>query len=305
MRATSAPARALVLVNRRARRGRDRADEAVAGLRALGLDLVEGGAGGPERPGDVIRRHRDEVDRVIVGGGDGTLNAALDGLLDTGLPLGILPLGTANNFARTLGIPTDLPAACAVAARGTPQRVDVGRANDRHFLTTASIGLSVAITERLSGGVKRRWGRLAYGIAALQAFRRARPFAAEIVWPAGRLRTWTVQIVVGNGRYYGTALAVAEDATIHDQQLDAYSLEVRHWWELVGLAPSLKRGRHGEKAAVQTMRARELDVLTPVPHRIDVDGEIGPSTPAHFSVLPRALPVFCPSGAARDPGIAA
>ncbi|HET7599664.1 MAG TPA: lipid kinase [Gemmatimonadales bacterium] len=299
MRATSASARALVLVNRRARRGGERIGEAVARLRALGVDLVEASVTGPEPPAEIIRRYGREVDRVIVAGGDGTINRALEGLLESGLPLGVLPLGTANNLARTLGIPTELDAACAVAARGEPRSVDVGRVNQRPFLTTASLGLSVAITEQLSGEAKRRWGRLAYAVVAARVLVRARPFTAEIVWPEGRLRTRTVQIVVGNGRYYGAALAVAEDATIRDRQLDAYSLEIRHWWELVRLAPALKRGSHGARPAVQTVRAREMDVLTTVPHRIDVDGELGPSTPAHFAVLPGALRVLCPGSAER------
>ena len=102
-------------------------------------------------------------------------------------------------------------------------------------------------------------------------------------------------MVVGNGRYYGSALPVAEDATIDDARLDLYSLEVNHWWELLLLLPALKRGRHGEKRSVQTLRATELEIETRVPMAVNVDGEICSQTPARFRVMPRALEVFAPS----------
>jgi diacylglycerol kinase (ATP) len=284
--------RALLLVNRHARQGAEKAPAAVARLRELGLALVEEDAAGAAPLPELVGRHGPDL--VIVGGGDGTLSHALDGLVATGLPLGVLPLGTANNLARTLGIPADPLEACEVIAAGHRHRIDLGRVNERHFFTTASFGLSVAITEQLSGEAKRRWGVLAYAGTAARVFARARPFHAEISWPGGHLRSRTVQVVVGNGRYYGSALPVADDARIDDQRLDLYTVEISHWWQLLGLLPALKRGTHGEKDTVQAIRAKEFTVRTRVPHPIDVDGELGPSTPAHFRVVPRALEVFVP-----------
>jgi YegS/Rv2252/BmrU family lipid kinase len=231
---------------------------------------------------------------VIVGGGDGTLGAAVPGLVDTGLPLGIVPLGTANNLARTLGIPSDPEAACAVIAAAHRRRIDLGRVNDRYFFTTASLGLSVRITQELSPGMKRRWGAMAYGLAAIKAIRRSHPFRAEIFWEGGTRKTRTVQIVVGNGRYYGAALAVAQDAAIDDARLDLYSLEVNHWWELAKLAPSLKLGTHVERSEVEALRAEAFEIRTRRPMPIDLDGELGAETPARFRVVPRAIEVFAP-----------
>ncbi|HYC30969.1 MAG TPA: lipid kinase, partial [Gemmatimonadales bacterium] len=231
---------------------------------------------------------------VIVGGGDGTLHLALQGLVEATLPLGIIPLGTANNLARTLGIPADPLEACEVVAHGHRRPIDLGLVNGRHFFTTASIGLSVRITEELSAESKRRWGPLAYGLAALRVARRSHPFRARIRWSGGTRDTRTVQIVVGNGRYYGAAMPVAEDATIDDARLDLYSLEVRHWWQLLALAPALKRGSHGEKKTVEALRATEFEIETRTPMDIDVDGELGGRTPAHVRVVPRALEVFVP-----------
>lgn len=285
-------ARALVLLNPGARWGGEGRDEIVSRLAGHGLDPLVELVGEPARVPEQILRHRSEVDRVIVGGGDGTLHQALQGLVETGLPLGILPLGTANNLARTLGISTDLEEAARVAAHGLRRRIDLGWVNDRYFFTTASLGLSVHITEELTAEAKRRWGPIAYALVALRVARRIRPFRAEISWAGGTRRSRTVQIVVGNGRYYGAALPVAEDATIDDARLDLYSLEVRHWWELLAIAPALLRGRHARKRQVKTFRATEFEIRTRIPYELDLDGEMGGRTPATFRVIPGALEVF-------------
>lgn len=288
------PSRALYLVNPGARRAQEAADEAEATLTAMGLDLVSVTSYDPARLGDIIRSEQEGLDRVIVAGGDGTLNAALQGLVGTGLPLGIIPVGTANNLARTLGIPSSLTEASEIVAQGTTRAIDLGWVNGRYFFTTASIGLSVQITEALTHRTKQRWGALAYGVAAIRALARSRPFHAEISWSRGSRHSRSIQVVVGNGRYYGSALPVAEDAAIDDARLDLYTLEVRHWWELIALVPALRRGQQGEKQSVEALRATEFQIRTRHPMDINVDGEISTQTPAHCRVLPRALGVFAP-----------
>jgi diacylglycerol kinase (ATP) len=152
----------------------------------------------------------------------------------------------------------------------------------------------VKITEALSTKTKQRWGPLAYGVAALRALTRSRPFHADITWRDGSRHTRTVQIVVGNGRYYGSALPVAADARIDDAFLDLYSLEVRHWLSLIALVPSLRRGDHGSKRSVEALRAKEFEIRTVVRRKINLDGEVCSETPARFRVVPGALEVFTP-----------
>jgi YegS/Rv2252/BmrU family lipid kinase len=288
------PTRVLLLLNPGARKVDDDPREVADMLRERGLDVVYKPFEDPQRIDEIIRQHAGAVDRVVVGGGDGTLGAATQSLVDTGLPLGILPLGTANNVARTLGIPDDFDRALDIAVGDVQRRIDVGAVNGRCFLTTASFGLSVAITEELTSDVKARWGRLAYVWSAARVVRRAKPLRVQIRWPGGELATRTVQVVVGNGRYYGTALQVADDAAIDDHALDLYSIEVRHWWQLLALGPALKRGTHGKRDAVHTARAREFKIVTATPCAIDADGELIAETPATFRVLPDALTVFAP-----------
>jgi YegS/Rv2252/BmrU family lipid kinase len=285
--------RALLLLNPGARRARDAGGVVAERLQALGLDLavleIRDPAGLPE----LVRTRVSEVDRLIVAGGDGTLNAVIQGLVGSRAPLGIIPVGTANNTARALDLPAELDAACAIAAGSQTRLIDLGRVNDRWFFTTASLGLSVTVTRLLTRDLKRRWGRLAYGYAALRAVLERRPFGAEIIAGGERLSLRTFQIVVGNGRYYGSALPVAEDAAIDDGWLDLYAVEARSRWRLLTLAPALKGGRQGERRDVHVLRARQVEIRTTTPRTINVDGELGPRTPATFVVVPRALAVFC------------
>jgi len=286
--------RALLLVNRHARHGQNRITEAIKQLKTLGFDLQEESMDNPQQLPELIRRYQNRVDLVIIGGGDGTLNAAADALVETQLPLGILPLGTANDLARTLEIPDSLPEACKIIAKGQVRRIDLGWVNGKHFFNVASMGLSVQITERLTKETKRRWGIFAYAITALQALWKARPFRAEIRIEGESIRVKTVQIAVGNGRYYGGGMAVAHDATIDDRRLDLYSLELKHWWQIIALLPAMRGGRHTAFPGVRALRGQKIQVYTNKPRPINTDGEITTHTPADFRVIPQALAVLVP-----------
>jgi YegS/Rv2252/BmrU family lipid kinase len=287
--------RALLLVNRHARRGRETLNQVVSQLQALGFELFEESTEKPQQIPNIIRSYRDRVDLVIIGGGDGTLNAAIEGLLDTELPLGILPLGTANDLARTLGIPQSIAQACQVIAMGYGQRIDLGQVNDKHFFNVASLGLSVQITRQLDKQAKRTWGILAYAVTAMRVIGKARPFKAEIRLGRESIHVRTVQIAVGNGRYYGGGMAVADDAAIDDQRLDLYSLECQHWWQILLWLPTIWLGRHSRWKGVRTLEGKAFEIYTRRPLPVNADGEIVTQTPAKFRLVPKALTVFVPN----------
>ncbi|WP_315790420.1 lipid kinase [Fischerella sp. JS2] len=286
--------RALLLVNRQSRQGQKRLSEVMSCLVEQGFELIAASAENPQHFSDVIRRYQHQVDLVIVGGGDGTLNAAVDTLVETNLPLGILPLGTANDLARTLKIPNSLSEASKVIATGKVQRIDLGEVNGKYFFNVASLGLSVKITQRLTKEVKRRWGIFAYAFTALKVIWESRPFSAEIRLPDQSIKVKTVQIAIGNGRYYGGGMAVAPDAMIDDQRLDLYSLEIRHWWEIIPLLPRMRQGRHINARNVRALQVQEIEIHTRKPRPINTDGEITTYTPAYFRVIPKAVAVFVP-----------
>ncbi len=284
--------RALLLVNPHARRGQEARLQAIKELQKFGLELIEESAEKPQRLPDLIRQYSPQVDCVIIGSGDGTINAAVDALACTHLPLGILPLGTANNLARNLGIPQSIPAACQIIAGGKIRRIDLGWVNGQYFLNVAGMGLSAEINKHVKKEFKRRWGVIAYAVTALQVLLYTRPFWAEIEGNNQSVRVKTLQITVCNGRYYGSGFSVADDAEIDDQRLDLYCIQINHRLQIIPLLPALLMGK--PTRGVLTLQAKEIAIGTRIPHPIDADGELASKTPAQFRVIPQALSVFVP-----------
>lgn len=286
--------RTLLLVNRRARLGTRPLTDVIGLLGAGGLDVTVDAFETPaDISGDIIAR-RDEIDCVVVCGGDGTISAAARGLMETGLPMGILPIGTANDLARTLAIPTDLMRAADVIISGLTRKIDVGTVNGHAFFKVASIGLSADLARNLRPETKRRWGRLGYAVAAIRALATARPFTSRITIKGETIEVRSMQIAVGNGRHYGGGNVVAHDAAIDDGHLDLYSLEVESVWKLALMAPSFRLGAHGAWAEVRTARCVTFDVETRKPRPVNADGELVTFTPARFHVHPAAVRVYAP-----------
>ena len=287
--------RALMLVNPKARRGTAALDPVIERLAAGGVDAsIERFETPAEVSADIVRRQR-EADLVIVCGGDGTINSAARGVLETGLPMGILPMGTANDLARTLGIPEDLGKAADIIVGGHTSRIDLGEVNGHPFFNVASMGLSVDLARGLTPAAKRRWGKLGYALAAFKVASRAKRFRAEIIAPGERVRVKTLQIAVGNGVHYGGGTIVQADATIEDGHLDLYSLELKNVWKFGLMLGAFRRGEHGLWDEVRTAKNTEFDIRTTHPMPINTDGDLVTQTPAHFVIRPHAVTVFSPS----------
>lgn len=286
--------RALFIVNPNARNGR----KSVATVRQVledgGLTLVDAAPAQGENLSDVIRRMSKACDLVIVGGGDGTLNSAAAGLVETGLPLGVLPLGTANDFARTIGIPPDAHEAAKLILSATPRPIDLGEVNGHLFFNVASIGFSAELASELSEKAKKRWGKLGYAIVAARLLARSRLFTAYVEHDGSVEEIRTMQVSVGNGRHYGGGMTVEETATADDGRLDFYSLEVDHWWRLLTLLPSLRKGTQGKWDDVRAFQTTEVTIKTSRPRAVNTDGDLTTWTPAYFRIREKAIHVFAP-----------
>jgi diacylglycerol kinase (ATP) len=286
--------KALLFANVASRQGAMDLAPALEVLREGGVHVLE------ERPPDVrqlgawILEHRGVADLVIIGGGDGTLNAAAEALVEAGLPLGILPLGTANDLARTLEIPVDPIAASRVIVEGGTHRLDLGRVNGKHFFNVASLGLSVHVARELGVEVKRRWGVLGYPLTVWRALGQHQWFRAEIRCNARRRRVRTMQISIGNGRHYGGGMTIAADAAIDDGMLDVVSVAPRGLLELIVNLPAFRWGRHEKAPMVRHWRCSEIEIRTAQPMPINTDGEVTTETPAMIVVVPQAIEVHVP-----------
>ncbi len=260
---------------------------------------------------DVLSKDRDQAFRaaressaIVVSGGDGSLYHAAPFLREAGRPVGILPTGTANDFARTMGIPFEPVAAAEVILAGHTRLADLGEANGHLFFNVASLGMSVALTARLTRERKRRWGRSAYVLTAVEAAATIEPFSARIVTSHETVDVRTLQIAVGNGRYYGGGSTVDENATIDDGVLHLYSLEMSSPWAMLPMLWAFRNGTHGRWASVRTAVGTEMRVETRRPRDINADGEIITTTPCTFRVIAKALAVLAPPKASNLTGAA-
>lgn len=304
--------RAALVVNTRSRSGERAFEHARDRLRGLGVRVeAEYDLHDPARLPETVREAADEYEMVILGGGDGTVSSSVDFLAGRETVLGLLPLGTANDFARTLGVPTDLDRACETIASGKLVDIDLGLAGDNYYVNLASVGLSAGVTRALTSRLKRVAGSAAYPLAAIKAFLKHEPFRARLTFPDGdhepieheRL----LQVAVGNGRFYGGGMVVSPSSGIDDSTLDVYAIRLGRHRDLLGVVRYLKSGDFVRGESVSHYETSRVLVETEPHLPVNVDGELVAQTPQEFSVARNALHVMVPSAssAARYEGPAA
>lgn len=273
----------------------------------------------PERDARAIARDAlaDGVGSLIVGGGDGTVSEVARELVHTEATLGILPLGTFNNIARSLGIPGDLAQACGVVRSGQARAIDAGIANGKeYFFEAAGAGLDAAlfpIGEEIKGG---RWSRIFQAAKLMlqhkrQLFRIEFDCTIEEAVGAERGRRYFRRalgrrhlhrrahlIVAANGPYYGGGFTVAAGARVGDGKLTLSIYEHFSKLELIRHFRSIFRGQYHYSPKIETFTAKEVRLSSRHAIPVHLDGHPFGCTPVDLAALPGALRVFAP----RKPG---
>lgn len=243
---------------------------------------------------------RQDVDLVVVSGGDGTINAAAEALVDSVTPLAIIPRGTANAVASTLGIPTDIVDACQVALTGNAQTIDIARCNDRSLVLLAGIGLEAAVVESASRESKNRLGVLAYAIAGIQQLRELEPFDATLETPDKVLSLQCCAITVANMAPPTSILAQGPAEVIADDGwLDVTIVTPKGIGGALAASYELFRSAvNGEVAqhdGIGFLRCQQVKIDTQPPQNVVLDGELSGTTPIDIVCVPQALTLILPS----------
>jgi YegS/Rv2252/BmrU family lipid kinase len=241
-----------------------------------------------------LARGAAEAGEVAVSfGGDGLAGACAHALRETAGVLGVLPGGRGNDFARTLGIPREPVAACAVISDGSERTVDVGEVDGRTFLGIASYGFDSAVQDLANAS--RVKGQLVYLYATLRAMATWR--VVRLTWSAdgGPERSVTGYAVAAcNTGVFGGGMALAPDADLDDGRLDVVisgeTSKGRYLWNL----PKVFKGTHVDARGIEIFRAREVSVRAERPFRIYADGDPIGATPATIRAVPGALTVLVP-----------
>ena len=291
--------RAVLVVNAHSRRGRLLYDAARSRLVAAGFDLLE--TYPVDRPRELPQILAAAIaggpDLLVAGGGDGTISTAARSLAHRDIALGLLPLGTTNNFARTAHIPLDLDAAVGVLDTGKVIDLDLGLAGDEPFTNHVGIGLSAEVMIRAPRPLKRVLGRFAYPLTALGLLSRHRPLRIT-VRAEGRSHEYdSHQVYVANGGHHA-GRPIAGDANADDRLLVAYPVGGPSRREL--LVQTARNAATGPRRTLRDdpfLAVGELWLETDRPARVEVDGEPSGSTPLRIGLAPNALRVMAPADA--------
>lgn len=288
------PRRAALVVNTKSRKGRDLFARARRQLKEAGVEIVSAHpVRNPKELRPTIRRVLEQgVPMVVVGGGDGTLSSVVDDFVSHDAVFALLPLGTANSFARTLGIPLDLDGAIRVIATGVRKRIDLGMIDGDYFANAASIGMSPLIAETVPHNLKRYLGRLGYMSWASWVFWRFRPFRLTV----GNETIDAVEVRIANGRFHG-GTELIEDAAVDsgDIVVQAVLGNARHRLIWSWAASILKL--RARKQTLREFRGVELRVATDPPLPISIDGEVLARTPVTARVAKAVVDVAVPAEA--------
>ncbi len=289
---------------------------AVAGLRELGHDVsvrVTWEAG--DAQWFAQQAQRDGVAVIVTGGGDGLLNEVVNGVMQGDAPeqttLGVLPMGTANDFAISCGIPEDLSDALHIAAHGSAAPIDVATANDRFYINVASGGVGAQVTTTTPEILKRVLGGAAYTLMGFAgAVRGPETNHLRIECADASYDEHLVMVAIANGRRSGGGFEVAPEARIDDGLLDATFVREFPVSEAPALAQELRNPGASENRFVFTLRSSWV-ILTAADGAMDfvnLDGEPSPAVQKmHFEIRPQALRMVLPESAspllsrAREP----
>lgn len=230
---------------------------------------------------------------IIVIGGDGTQTAAVAELAHSDCALAVVPAGTGNSFAFSLGIKDDLDAAIETIVNGKEVHVDVGIVNGTYFANFATIGLIADAANRTPRGLKRVIGPLAYGVAAVQSFMRDKPFKLRVKWRGEKLDIVTYQAILASGRYFGWQ-PVTPEATLRSGELVFFAAEGGKAKDAIATNAALLRGEHTALEGAHYFSARKITVKTSPKQPLNIDGHALGKTPAKFRIAAGALRVLVP-----------
>ena len=235
----------------------------------------------------------ENPDLLVAWGGDGTIHEVLNGMFGSSIPLGILPGGTANLLARELGVPQNIPGAIRIIGAGHSRLISVGQANQRYFLLMVGIGFDSAVIQNVNMDLKKKIGKLAFGISALHT-------AVSYTFPQFQIEydgqnADCVFAVICNARNYAAYFVLTPDADISDEYLYICLFKDPGLASLFQYAFHALKRTHLQLPSVQIIRAKEVFVSGTESVAVQADGELIGSLPLKFSIHPCCLEVFCPA----------
>lgn len=233
--------------------------------------------------------------RVIVCGGDGTVNEAINALVDSDISLGILPLGTGNDFARTLGIKEDIDFACNVLRDEKVRRVDLVKVSSgRYFGSVGGVGFDAEVAAWANRYKRYVPGASIYLLAILAKLLTYKCKKVAITHDTGNHTDEILMAAIGNTEWYGRGINITPTAIVDDGVLDICVVKKINKLKLLLFFPSVLKGTHVRFSEVKLYRTKKISIHSETPLLLLGDGEIIGETPVSLEVIPRALRIIAP-----------
>lgn len=256
------------------------------------------------REGEAVQYARaaamDGYELIVAAGGDGTLNEVVNGIADhlDKVALGLIPLGTGNDFARMLDLPDSIDTCMEVLRRGYTRPIDLVRVTSdevRYFVNVSAGGFSGTVGEKLTPEIKKTWGPLAYLRCAAEALPELRAYRTEIMLDDKTpLDLNLYNVIVANGRYVAGGTLIAPEASIDDGLLDIVLVPEESAGNIALMAAQMLVGKHLNSEGIVFRRAAKVAITSTPGMWFNVDGELVGDSPAVFQILPRALRFLVP-----------
>lgn len=234
-------------------------------------------------------------DCIITSGGDGTLNHVVNAMLKKkiNLPIGILPSGTSNDFAKYLNIPLQTSNACDVINNGKLQEIDVGIINDRYFINVAAAGLLTDVSQKIDINLKNTLGKMAYYIKGIEQIPNFSPINMKLKHNGSVIEEQVYFFVILNGSSAG-GFKLAPNATAHDGTLNFVAIKACGIVELLNLFINILKGEHTDSNNVIYLEGNEFFIECDEKIETDIDGEAGPKFPMKVSLVKDKIKIFIP-----------
>ena len=235
---------------------------------------------------------REQIDLRVVAGGDGTVNFVVNAMKQKGLdiPVGIIPAGTANDFAKALGMSDRPLEAARQIAFGRVDRVDCGRVNNQYFVNVLSFGIFTTTSQHTSNTSKHLIGKLAYLIEGVKEFRSMHAVPLEVVADGEAFDLDSLIVLVFNGETAG-GFRLARNSSVRDGLFDCLMLEKKN--VIRSTEAMIRYLLGGRPRIIRQLQARQLDIRSALNEPTDVDGQKGAGFPLHIECLPGGLQVMC------------
>jgi len=241
------------------------------------------------------------AEKIVAAGGDGTLNAVVNGMAShTNVTLGLLPVGTMNVFAREIGLPMEVRRCWDVILANNTRKVDLGVANGRFFLSNAGVGLDAQVVAETDKEFRKQIGPLSYVIKGLEIA--SRPAPEILVQAEGHEKIQATFVMIGNGRFYGGPFEVFTGGTMNDGLLDVVLFKRMSQWDALRYLHGLLCGKSQDLRDLVRLRAAKLSVDSVAAVPYEVDGELAGNTPVKFEVKQSALTVLIPGAVSPQHG---